>query len=351
MPCATIHLMLAGRVWEEWRREPQRAPLPLDSSQVRDAFLHGALAPDMGFIPGVDRFVSDVVHYVRTGDLARELLTSAREDHEVAFALGWATHVLGDKALHPLVGRGVGEILYGDRDRRVNAGQDVETHVSLEVGIDITFLARDDRIPEPPRRPAFDRAGVRHLSEALARTYGIEWPDESLVSSHRRAVRLTARWPRALRLLGAAWGLGHDREATGARGPAYAPLLRLPARLARPGTPMAGFLAPRCPPDWIVDAISGYAEEFGHRFGAHVEGRLEAFENWNLETGRVGHPADGHPDSEEVRARLHALRAHRGGRRAVREPPAPCPTFSERGSSASPSRPDDPNVSLRPPMP
>ncbi len=201
MPCATIHLLLADRALETWCRHPASAPLEAARPEIRAAFIHGALAPDMGFIPGVDRFVSELAHYVRPAALARAVKHLAETPLDEAFAWGWATHLLGDIEIHPIVGRAVGERLYGDRERRVDAGEDVATHVSSEVGLDIAFLAGNPEVSKPPDQPHFNRSRIRHFASALTRASGIPWDATALLCGHRTAVRLSRYWPGALTAL------------------------------------------------------------------------------------------------------------------------------------------------------
>jgi hypothetical protein len=307
MPCATIHLLTAGRVLEAWQRRPADAPFPVDDPGTAEAFLHGNLAPDMGFVPGTDRLVSELAHYHSPADLSRVLLDSATDPREEAFAWGWAAHVLADVELHPLVGRAVGERLYGDRERRVDALEDVTTHVSLEVGLDVVFLLRNPSAPLPPSRPHFDARGLRHLTDALEATYGVGWDPDLLLRNHRRAVRLTLLWPRALRVLAA----GRPLAAGGARGG----LLRGPASgllaLLRMGagkrSAMRGFLAPERPPDWAIARMEEGVRSFPERFQELVRGGLRGLENRNLETGGPAGPGLGHPASDEVARKLAAL--------------------------------------------
>lgn len=50
MPCATVHLLTAGRALDSWRAQPARAPFdPGEPALVQD-FLAGAMAPDAGFV-------------------------------------------------------------------------------------------------------------------------------------------------------------------------------------------------------------------------------------------------------------------------------------------------------------
>lgn len=159
------------------------------------------MAPDWGYVPGVGRFFSELAHYVDTADLTRSLLAAARTTHERAFAWGWVTHVLGDIAIHPLVGRAYGEHLYGDRELRLNSSADVTTHVAIEIGLDIVFLGRAPSISPPPSNPYLHHENVGQLLTGLRQTYGLTWDPARLIGLHRRAARLTAAWRPALAIV------------------------------------------------------------------------------------------------------------------------------------------------------
>lgn len=306
MPCATIHMLTAGRVMAEWRRTPSRAPFDAGDPDLLEHFLHGAMGPDMGFIPGVDRFVSELSHYVRTADLARTLVDAATTERERAYAWGWVTHVMTDVDVHPLVGRAVGERLRGDRSLRLDAAEDEEAHTALEVGLDMVFLSEDD-LPRPPRMPVFGERGVRFLARALGRTYDLEWDPRWLAAAHRRAVLSTAAWPATLELVRA--GRRRDGALRGWIGRAA---LLAASPFARPGTSLAGLLRPVRPPRWLVDEVRRLADGFADRFHRHVEDDLAGLENRNLETGAPEGSVEGHANTERTVERLARLR--RGAR-------------------------------------
>lgn len=143
MPNVTLHLVLADRVLEEWRRSPCGAPFPTGDGPAVNAFRQGALGPDLGYFPGGHRFLSDLAHCVRSADLARALLHGAGSPRETAFAWGWVTHVLADQAIHPWVGKGVGELRSGGRrDLFVSGDEDPSGHVRVETGLDAWYSAR-----------------------------------------------------------------------------------------------------------------------------------------------------------------------------------------------------------------
>ena len=308
MPCATVHMELSHRIFRRWREEPGSAPIPLSEPGVEEAILHGAMGPDMGFIPGADRLVSEVAHYLRPGDLARALLRGAGSPTEEAFAWGWASHVLGDVELHPVVGRAVGELLHGDRDRRVDASEDVEAHVSLEVGLDLCIYHADRRVgsglPCPPAIPHFRGSRIRHLVQALEGTYGLAWDGKDLLRAHNRT-RLTTWWPRALEAL--VLRQGGRPEEEGLRPVRW--FLDGVRAFTPKGTAVRGFLGVRIPPDWVIEEVNRRMEGFGDRFQALVDSGLKGMENRNLETGGDAGPGLGHPASDEVADRIKRIQA------------------------------------------
>lgn len=308
MPCAMVHMAVADRVLEEWRADPRQAPVSPGREGVVEAFLHGALAPDMGFIPGTHRLVSEAAHYLRPGDLARRLLQGAGTVQEEAFAWGWASHLLADVTIHPLVGRAVGERLYGDRDRRVDAMEHEAAHVSLEVGLDVAIARLHPTLPVPPARGFFPLHGrVRFLQEALIQTYDVRWEASRLTQHHLQAVRMTRWWPGALRALPLHPPGGGD--PAGRRG-------RLAGLAHRAVGPVAltGFLGPEAPRPWFLEAVMEQVDTFPERFRSMVDSGLAQVGNPNLETGRPTPVGTGHPATDEAARKLAHARQRQTGR-------------------------------------
>src|ERR1700675_1710738 len=67
----------------------------------------GAVIQDLGYYPFGSRQFSDLAHYVRSGDLVRELLTESQDANEYAFAIGALAHYASDIAGHPAVNQAV----------------------------------------------------------------------------------------------------------------------------------------------------------------------------------------------------------------------------------------------------
>lgn len=302
MPCANVHLMLAGRVLEAWERTPSSSPVPVTAAPVRAAFLSGALAPDAGFVPGTRRQMSELAHYVLPGDLARRLLALASSDEERAFALGWATHVLADVELHPLVGCAVGERLFGDRDRRVNTADDVGTHVSIEVGLDVAVMdAEGSALPRAPARAWIDASSAQYLARSLESTYELPWHSARLLRDQQRAAWQMRCWPTALGLV---------RPA--GQGGIAARLLGMASSSAPPGSAARGFLAPEPPATWLLDGVMERAAGFAGRFQSGLEDGLASLGNRNLETGAENPLGSGHPATDRAWEGLLSARGKGG---------------------------------------
>lgn len=288
MPGVTLHLLLAERALDRWRLAPETAPFDaLDEAPV-NAFRQGAFGPDIGYFPGGQRFLSQLAHRVGTGDLCRALVRQARTPLERAFAWGWVTHVLGDQAVHPLIGRAVGELLHGDRQRFLEANENRPAHVRVEVGLDAWYAGELPHLRRVRTTPVFDRQSVSFLTGAYRETYGLNMADELLHDAHHIAVRRAAQG-----LLGTAL-LAH--EVRRRRTPAAVRGARLLARTAhvfygnaRESLVLA-FLNPVPPSEWLLECVAAVVEGFAPRFHRHYREDLEGLPNYNLDTGEVGEP-------------------------------------------------------------
>jgi hypothetical protein len=152
MPGVALHFVLADRVLNRWRTDhgAEAPPFDVADPSVLNAFYHGAVGPDLGYFPGGYQVLSDLAHCVRPAHLVRQLLCFARTDRQRAFALGWMTHVLADQTIHPVIGRAVGELLHGRRDRFVDGSAHPIAHLRVENGLDAWFAERHPAWRCPP---------------------------------------------------------------------------------------------------------------------------------------------------------------------------------------------------------
>jgi hypothetical protein len=194
----------------------QRFPgLTADDLQRAHAFAYGgALAQDMGYYPGGNRALGDLMHYVRSAELVRVLADEARDANEYAFAMGALAHYLADSEGHP---RGVNRVVpltfpklrrkFGDV---VTYEQDPKAHLRVEFGFDVVQVARGLYPPEDYRRFIGFEVPLPLLARAVRRTYGLDLveflprPERSVRSFRKFAASL---FPKATRV---AWAYKKD---------------------------------------------------------------------------------------------------------------------------------------------
>lgn len=76
------------------KRYPNSTPQELKEAH---GFVYGgAIIQDMGYYPHGNHFVSDLTHYLRSGDFILALLRDAQDVREYAFALGALSHYAAD---------------------------------------------------------------------------------------------------------------------------------------------------------------------------------------------------------------------------------------------------------------
>jgi Zinc dependent phospholipase C len=156
----------------------------------------GCVLQDMGYYPYGNRFFSDLVHYVRSGDFVEALLQDSSELNEYAFALGALSHYSSDNSGHPTINRVVAlefpklKRKYGDN---VTYADDPKAHIRTEFGFDMVQVAKNrytsdryhDMIGFEVSKPLLERAFVE--------TYGLKLEDvfgsvDLAMGSYRRSV-------------------------------------------------------------------------------------------------------------------------------------------------------------------
>ena len=254
MPGVALHFVLAKRVLERWAPSGEGPFDPVDDVAV-NAFYHGAVGPDLGYLPGGYRPLSELAHGVRTGQLTRRMIASARTPTERAFAWGWLTHVIADREVHPWVGRGVGELLTGCRQTFVAGGAEPLGHLRVEVGLDCWYAGRHADARAVRLRPAFDELSIAFLERAYARTYGIAVSRELLLTSHRAVGRRAGQALAFMRILGALT----DDAVWSLRMPGVRWLLRTAYRARALQVISLAFLNPVTPSRWLLDGVEDAA--------------------------------------------------------------------------------------------
>jgi hypothetical protein len=248
MPGITLHFLLAKRVLYRWRSTVTgSAPFDVDSRRDCNAFLHGALGPDFGYMPGGHRLLSELAHRVHTGELTSRLIQSARTSIERAFAWGWLTHVLADRQIHPIIGLGVGELVHGCRRTFVGGSVDLDSHVRVETGVDCTYALRHDDARSVRLDPAFDDVSVNFLAHAYAATYGFTPAKSALLRSHQYVCVRARQALTSIRVVAALMHRGSPAPLTWALRTARRTRLLSPVSVA--------YMSPVPPNAWLLEAI------------------------------------------------------------------------------------------------
>jgi hypothetical protein len=297
-------MVLADRVLDHWKDHPSQAPFNPGEADLVNAFHQGALGPDLGYFPGGHRFLSDLSHLVWSGELTRTLLSTARTPQERAFSWGWVTHVLGDQAIHPMVGRGVGELLYGDRETFVDGAQETAAHVQVETGLDAFYSHLFPTLRHRKMSPVFHGSSIGFLVRAYQRVYGVALDPTLFLASHLATVRMSVQGLRTVGIMSTALLVRPvSGPLAGARWFLRQALSAVKGGVGKESLLMA-LLNPVPPAEWLVEAVGEVVESFVPRFMVHFQDECRWLSNYNLDTGLVEEPGITHPGTRQTMARL-----------------------------------------------
>lgn len=267
MPHFALHVLLASRVAEVIEVE---SPAPGDQIQ-RNAFLHGAVGPDMGFFPGGDHVLSLAAHGKRSGDLVRALHETAETPQHRAFVRGWLTHMLADILIHPIINRAAAELLERKRLTLTPAAE-FHSHITVELGLDAVYVNRHRALRRIRLQPFFDDPTTRWITAAVQTAYGVYLEPSAVLRSHQQVVRLQ----RPLLLLEHLPGFIHRSL-----------LIRGGMSCRNEGRDSGGaeFLGAARPSKAMVQAVNAVVEHFPTAFPAFHRLILRGDLNYNLNTG------------------------------------------------------------------
>lgn len=158
----------------------------------------GCLIQDMGYYPHGNKFFSDLVHYVRSGDFVAELIRDSQNLNELAFALGALAHYAADTTGHPAVNAAVAlqfpklRAKYGDH---ITYAQDPKAHIRTEFGFDVLQVAKQHYTSEAYHDFIGFQVAQPLLERAFVKVYGIDlkqvFPDEeATIGTYRRDISI-----------------------------------------------------------------------------------------------------------------------------------------------------------------
>jgi hypothetical protein len=178
----------------------------------------GAIIQGMGYYPHGSHFVTDLMHYCRSGDFILALLHDSQNVNEYAFALGALSHYAADNDGHRLGTNVAVPVLYPKLQRKygtfVTYEEDPLAHVKTEFGFDVLEVAKGRYAPDAYRDFIGFGVAQRQLEQAFQETYGLQLrrvltDEEKAIGSYRRGV--SKQIPKATRI---AWALRKDEILT-----------------------------------------------------------------------------------------------------------------------------------------
>lgn len=137
----------------------------------------GAVSPDMGYYPFGNPYFTDLVHYVRSGEMAEALLTEAQTLNELAFAIGFLSHYYADNYGHPEATNISVPLIYPKMQRKfgdtVTYAENKISHMRMEFGFDVLQTARGNYASKDYHNFIGFKVDTAVLSRAFQKTYGI----------------------------------------------------------------------------------------------------------------------------------------------------------------------------------
>ena len=140
----------------------------------------GSVVQDMGYYPFGNKYFSDLVHYVRSGNFVMTLIRDSSDLNEYAFALGALAHYASDNTGHPTINQVVA-ITFPKLRRKygpeVTYVDDPKAHIRTEFGFDMEQVAKNRYTSDNFHDFIGFNVSKPLLERAFAETYGIQLSD------------------------------------------------------------------------------------------------------------------------------------------------------------------------------
>src|SRR5207237_6067578 len=156
----------------------------------------GCVLQGMGYYPFGNKYFSDLVHYVRSGDFVAALIRDSSDLNEYAFALGALAHYASDVSGHPIINR-ITAIefprLAKKYGKEVTYANDPKAHIRTEFGFDMVQVAKNRYTSDSYHDFIGFEVSMPLLERAFVKIYGLPLHDvlgnEDLsIGSFRRGV-------------------------------------------------------------------------------------------------------------------------------------------------------------------
>src|SRR5215467_14529991 len=158
----------------------------------------GCVIQDMGYYPFGNKYFSDLLHYVRSGDFVINVIRESADLNEYAFALGTLSHYAADNSGHPTINRVV-TIEFPKLGRkfgeRATYADDPKAHIRTEFGFDMVQVAKNRYTSDSYHDFIGFEVPKDLLDRAFQQTYGITLNDvfgdpDLAIGTFRRSVSI-----------------------------------------------------------------------------------------------------------------------------------------------------------------
>ena len=178
------HEEIIDLVWKDQLRPMLVARFPQatddELKQAHGYAYGGSVVQDMGYYPFGNKYFSDLVHYVRTGDFVMALVRDSSNVNEYAFALGALAHYASDNTGHPTINQVVAISFPKLRKKygaEVTYVDDPKAHIRTEFGFDMEQVAKNRYTSDNFHDFIGFNVSKPLLERAFAETYGIQLQD------------------------------------------------------------------------------------------------------------------------------------------------------------------------------
>ena len=170
------------------RRFPNTPPHLLN--EARAYAYGGSVIQDLGYYPFGNKFFSNLLHYVRSGDFVEALLRDARDIDEYAFALGALAHYANDNTGHPEATNKAVPLIFPKLAKKLGNNityvQAPKQHAIVEFSFDVVQAASGAYVSDAFRSFIGFHVASDLLERAFLETYGLTM--KALFADHDRAI-------------------------------------------------------------------------------------------------------------------------------------------------------------------
>jgi hypothetical protein len=194
------HEEIIDLVWKDQLRPMLKERFPEatddDLKQAHAYAYGGSVVQDMGYYPFGNKYFSDLVHYVRTGDFVAALIENSSDVNEYAFALGALAHYASDNSGHPTINRVVAITFPKLRNKygpEVTYVDNPTAHIRTEFGFDMVQVAKNRYTSDNFHDFIGFNISKPVLERAFLQTYNLQLSDvmhneDLAIGTFRRAI-------------------------------------------------------------------------------------------------------------------------------------------------------------------